>query len=271
MIYRFIVFVMAGVFCLSTSDGVGIFNGDFEFGEPNQSLGIDLPVGWQTENYTAIVSNFVPQPVQGNTSNWQIDVVAGLDPNYGQSFVVLSTGDVIPDPRSASMSQQIEVGKGWTISGYYFFGTCDYSPYSDYATIKMVSEPNSSPRDIILVDITVEDVNSYGSMPGWGYFEYVFGPNDPGTYELTIEVVDKQDAIYKSYFAVDHLKLRCGPQGDINIDCAVDMLDYALLCDDWAIDCSDPNIDCSATDLSRDGVIDANDLSILIDHWLGSQ
>ena len=108
-----------------------ILNGDFE----DYIAGSDFntPADWNTTNYTAVVGNFIPHPIQGNTGNWQIDVEAGLDPFEGDHFVVLSTGDVEPDPQYAEIVQRVHTSPNEVLFGAYFFGTCDYMPFNDYA------------------------------------------------------------------------------------------------------------------------------------------
>ncbi len=267
-IFRYFILLLIILCLLLNVKGAGISNCDFEFEEPNDSLNFNPPKEWEYENYAAVVSNFIPEPERGFTYNWQIDVNNGLDPNYGEYFLVLSSGDIVPEPTYARVSQQIAVETGWKISGYYFFGTCDYTPYSDYATIELIPS-NSSMEDIILANITVEQVGDYGSTAGWQYFEYTFNSTQAGTYDLVMSVNDRQDNIFKSYLAVDHLKLQC-INGDMNNDCIVNMYEYSLISQKWGIDCSNPDIDCSEFDLSEDGFINLEDLGIISDLWLDS-
>lgn len=272
-IYLFLVIIQI---CMPVWVYANIANGDFELSEPNAAIDANTPTDWQIENYAAVVTNFVPQPERGNTGNWKIDVVEGLDPFEGQSFVVLSTGDIDPDPMYARIVQQIEVFEGQRLAGMYFFGTCDYIPYEDYATITLVSDSNPSLRDIILLNINVADVGSYGSMDGWGVFEYTFSLEEAGVYELILAVSDLSDYIFKSYLAVDNITLCYAPQyGDFNYDCRVNILDYAFISNDWLNDCSDPtylsdpNSLCEfGTDIDGDGPVDANDLLLMGQNWL---
>lgn len=276
--YLYFLFVIAQI-CVSTVVYADIVNGGFEQSEPNDMLDFDPPFGWERENYAAVVGNFVPQPERGNTSNWKIDVEAGLVPFEGQSFVVLSTGDVQPDPMYAEIRQQIEVSTGQRLAGAYFFGTCDYIPFEDYATITLIPDSNSSLRDIILLNINVGDVGSYGSMDGWGLFEYTFSEAEAGTYEIVLLVSDLNDWIFKSYLAVDNVTLCYPPEyGDINRDCQVNMLDFAFMAIDWLNDCSDPNYlsdpnnRCQyGTDINGDGPVDINDLWLMAENWLTGQ
>jgi len=265
--------------CASTAVYADIVNGGFEQSEPNDMLDFDPPFGWERENYAAVVNNFVPQPERGSTENWKIDVQAGLGPFEGQSFVVLSTGDVESDPMYAEIRQQIEISAGQKLTGVYFFGTCDYIPFNDYATITLVPDPNSSLTDIILINISVTDVGNYGSTDGWGLFEHTFSEAEAGTYEIVLLVHDVDDNIFKSYLAVDNITLCSPPEyGDINHDCQVNMLDFAFMAVDWSNDCSDPNYlsdpnnRCQyGTDINGDGPVDINDLWLMAENWLTGQ
>lgn len=178
-------------------------NGGFEQTEPNELLDFDPPAHWQRQNYAAIVTNFKPQPTVGSVDNWKIDVQAGLNPIQGQSFVVLSSGDINPDPSSASINQSFQATAGETISGYYFFGTCDYEPYNDYAEIKLLPAPGSQLNEITLVSVDVLTVGHYSSMSGWELFEHTFTSAEAGLYSIDISVNDARDTIYASYLAVD--------------------------------------------------------------------
>ena len=246
-----------------------ILNGDFE----NFINGPDFntPADWDVVNYAAVVPNFVPQPIRGSAINWKIDInEPGLEPFEGNYFVVLSTGDIEPEPGYAKITQQIQAYAGETLSGVYFFGACDYLPYNDYATIKLLPQVGSPLRDIILIDIDIEDPNigTYGSNDGWQDFEYTFSEAEAGSYLLEITVNDYQDAVYKSYMAVDSLRICIEPNGgDINRDCHVNFYDFVRLSAHWLEDVSDPNW-YDRADLMPDGVIDANDLAVIHDNWL---
>jgi hypothetical protein len=247
-----------------------ILNGGFEYYITGGDF--NTPADWNTINYTAVVSNFVPHPEKGHTGNWQIDVEAGLDPFEGDSFVVLSTGDVDPDPQYAMITQRLQTNPGESLFGVYFFGTCDYMPYNDYASIMLVPEPNSGLRVVELVNVNVSQVGSYGSMDGWAYFESEpFTEVTASWYQIEITITDWQDKIFKSYLAVDGLHLCVRPEeGNINNDCHVDMLDYAILALHWLNDCNSPDW-CEGADIDNDGIVDANDLSKITNNWLAGQ
>jgi hypothetical protein len=269
--HRLLILSLLIALCTPRPAQAAIFNGDFEQADPNDPnnpLGFLPPTGWQRENYAAVLSHFVPNPERGSTANWKIDPQTGLDPYQGSSFVVLSTGDVKPDPYSARIWQQIQVAPGLVLSGAYFFGTCDYTPYDDVATIRLLPDPNSQLPEITLVSIAVSNVGSYGSMAGWASFQYVFQPQDACIYNLVLDITDILDNILKSYLAVDALTLCPAPQfGDLNNDCRIDTLDFAGLANDWLHQCHDPN-NGPCADLTGDQFVDLKDLSVLTEHWL---
>ena len=278
MSYKYLQFIL--ILCITVPVCAQIYNGDFELIDQNSPLDFNAPLDWERESYAAIANNFVPKPEKGATSNWKIDVQKGLYPFEGESFVVLSTGDLsapLPDPQYAQIKQRIMVSTGQRLAGVYFFGTCDYIPYEDFATIKLVPIPNSGLRDIILINIDVGDVGSYGSMDGWDFFEYTFSEIEAGIYELVLTVSDLGDAIFKSYLAVDNITLCYAPgYGDLNYDCQVNMFDFTLFANDWLQDCSDPNYladpnnNCRyGTDIDNNGPVDANDLYLMSQFWLG--
>ena len=274
MNYRYLQFIL--ILCIIAPVCAQIDNGDFELIDPCSPPDFDAPADWERENYAAVVNNFVPKPVRGNAGNWQIDIEKGLDPFRGESFVVLSTGELLPDPQYGQIKQQIEVFAGQRLAGVYFFGTCDYIPYEDFATIKLVPIPPSSLRDIILMSIDVGDVGSYGSMDGWDFFEYTFSEAEAGDYELVLIVSDLSDWIFTSYLAIDNITLCYAPEyGDLDYDCQVDMFDFTLFANDWMCDCNDldyledPNNNCwYGTDIDGNGPVDVNDLYLMTQFWL---
>lgn len=272
------------------------YNGRFELYDYNGTLDINTPTGWQHENYTAVVGHFIPQPENGTTTNWRINLQTGLLPFEGEHFLVLSTGNVPRQPvEYAKVWQSITVQAGEKLTGVYFFGTCDYiqsyPSFNDWGEITLVHETDPN-QDVNLVHVAVEDVGSFGvgdngSMSGWKRFEYVFDANHTGTYNLIILVSDYGDIAYDTYFAVDGLVLCHNPPvtGDLSCDCTVDFQDFALLAADWLCDCNDPSVhndpqskpdlyndpnsNCLlGTDLTGDGPVDTNDLQVMSEHWL---
>jgi hypothetical protein len=278
--YYFILFA-AVLLCAVSHAGV-IYNGNFEIaleqGVPdNHWHPFYPPEGWQRENYAAILNRFVPDYNEGNYEQWRIDTQKGLQPIEGLSFVLLTTDDLIEDPKWALIEQEIYVEAGQTMSGYYFFGTLDYLPYPDWASITMVPiDLDHHPRSIILVNVNVQTVGSYSSTEGWVYFEYTFSAEEEGGYHLIIRVDDYFDERFTSYFAIDGLTL-CDTHldGDINRDCKVNFKDFSWLATDWLENCSDPDYfsdpqsNCyRGTDLNDDGPVDLNDLKLLSDSWM---
>jgi hypothetical protein len=275
-------FILFAAVLLSGVSHAVIYNGNFELAAEGGLLDdhgqlFFAPEGWQRENYTAILDVFVPDYNEGYYDLWKINTQEGLRPREGQSFVLLTTGDITGDPEWAFIKQGISVNAGQTISGYYFFGTLDYFPYPDYASVTMVpDDSNGLPRSIILASVNVEDVGNYSSTEGWVYFEHTFSTDEEGSYHLVIRVDDYRDKLYTSYFAVDGLTL-CDAHldGDINRDCKVNFRDFSLMAIDWLENCSDPNYfsdpqsNCyKGTDLNDDGPIDYNDLDLMTESWL---
>lgn len=256
-----------------------ILNGGFEISEPNEGIAFLLPVDWVCENYTAVDCNFIhdPFPDSGKSEFWKLDDVNGLEPFEGEFFVILSTSDIQPEPEYAKISQRVEFFEGQKLSGAYFFGTYDYSPFDDYASIVLDPVENGR-RSIILVDINVEDVGSHSSMEGWETFNHAFSAEDAGTYDLEITVSDKDDTILTSYFAVDGLDVCWMPEhGDVNNDCEVNFEDFYFLSHDWLL--YDPNYISSdpndwrqyETDLDGSHQVDINDLLLMSENWLYAQ
>ncbi|MBN1456392.1 MAG: hypothetical protein JW912_00890 [Sedimentisphaerales bacterium] len=264
-----------------------IANPSFELFEYHADPNFPKALHWEIENYAADVNNLVPiieSPLHGKTINWRIDPQVGLFPKDGERLLMLSTGNFgrPGNTNYAKAWQHITVQEGDRLSGYYFFGTCDYlADYNDYATITLSRD--SDPNDNIeLISINVSSVGSYGSMEGWERFEHVFSTKSEGEYDLTFYVQDAEDMIVNSYLGVDNLQLCAAPEhGDINLDCQADYLDFAIITQFWQINCygppgdmSDPNqcndwanVD-SAGDFDDNEIIDVNDLRIFATGWL---
>ncbi len=289
-----------------------VLNESFEIPDPNDNEWFIPPLHWTrlTDNqyedcYAGIHSEFVPRPQYDRNRDlvhWNIP-----GPVDGSRFVVLSTGDLGLNSDSiidhAAISQVITFEPGQRLTGYFFFGTCDFLHYNDYGTISLFPvDPNSGlPEEIVLAYKDVMAVGDYGSMEDWEAFSYDFTASTAGTYELTCAVYDIHDTIYKSYLAVDGLRL-CSPlwdKGDINMDCSIDLTDLFILSSAWLSECpdpnamdgdpntvpvrpvppgyviipdpnymSDPNCPCEISDLDGNYWVDHEDLRILTDNWL---
>jgi len=260
------------------SGGADIFNGGFELSDPVNSFGVSPPTGWKNNNYTNIVSRLDMDLIDEDyTDNWSQDIIDdGLDPYEGDYLVLLSTESNVPRDEIgyANISQQITVQRGERISGVYFFGTCDYLPFDDYAEIRLVSDPNTmpDPNNITLarISISTPGIGSFASTEGWERFKHVFSEEQAGNYTLEIEVYDVLDLVWNSYLAVDALRLCKAPDnGDVNHDCDVDLQDFILLASDWLKDCTDPNEFCHPyTELSGDDFVDFGDLDLFLNYWL---
>lgn len=255
------------------------FAGDFNnpgfelFCDVNESPDFNTPIGWDCTNYAAVVNQFF-----NRSENWVLDPNIGLLPYEGNYFVLLSSidgGEVFSEIR-----QTITVHAGDRLTGAYFFGTEDYRPFDDWATIQLVVPDTNDVVGPNIVHISVADVQSYGSLRGWKRFDYIFAPSQSGTYDLKIKVEDKSDTVLASYFAIDGLVI-CPSfgiiYGDINADCIVNFFDFAMLAADWMCDCNDsntfndPNSNCVyGTDIDDSNFVDLDDLQILTDYWLMS-
>lgn len=197
---RFIVLVLIFVFP-SFLWADAIVNPGFEFAV--EGTDFDTPADWQYENYAAVVNNFESQG-----PNWEIDPQTGLNPFEGDSFVVLSNGNMTPETSYAKIWQEIIISAGQAISGAYFFGTTDWEPYHDYGTIKLIAPSGSGIADIELVNISVNDVGTYSSTTGWLTFQSeLFTSATAGTYTLECAVYDDIDYMFSSYLAVDGLAI----------------------------------------------------------------
>ena len=266
-----------------------IQNGDFELADPNRATEwFTPPKYWEFENYAGLHSEFVPQPEHNQTVDWSIP-----NPSEGEFFLLLSTGDV-QGPGSdnsierSSAQNVLHAVSGQTLVGSYFFGTCDYYPYEDYASITLeAQDPNDGLRPISLVEIDVGDVGDHQATDGWQTFYHTFNEAQTGQYIIRCEVNDKTDAGYKSYLAIDGLFIcEFVPVfGDLNNDCGVDFSDFSIFADSWMSHdpndpaLNDPNIICDPNDYVFDTwnplcnfeenfSIDPNDLVLLMEHWL---
>lgn len=124
----------------------------------------------------------------------------------------------------------------------------------------------------------VYDVTDYGSTDGWLPFSYTFTEETAGTYVFEAGVFDIGDQIYKSYLAIDNLRLcQLPPAGDLNGDCVVNTVDLGFFSNSLGLDCSDPNNLCDyinmngqniSLDSNENGVIDPEDAWPIMQHWL---
>ncbi|MEN8127093.1 MAG: hypothetical protein ABFR90_04720 [Planctomycetota bacterium] len=276
-------------------------NGLFECGDPNLTeFDFIPPIYWeriphpesnnQDDCYAALHFNF-----QSEGARWGI-----MNPFEGDTFALLSTGGFgnINDNtiKGSKVSQEISLYSGDTILGAYFFGTNDYRPYNDFASIYLEPvDPSIEPNEpIILTYCDVDMVGSYQSTlmlesDGWIRFSHIIEPNQVGSYYLQCEVVDKTDLRINSYLAIDGLRICRGgkPISDLNDDCDVNLADYSILSEAWLSFCpdppfydpnlydpndyppiADPNIPCQLADLDNSWFVDPNDLVIMSDEWL---
>lgn len=255
-----------------------VTNGGFETAsDPCDGEDFNRPSMWQTRFFAASDSNFTPITEHGQETrlNWQTPEVV-IYPNSGQKCLVLSTDDIsLDDDREwwAQASQKIDFKQGDKIEFYYFFGTFDYPSYSDYASFILFKEgflEDPIHNGMVNYDeyiIGVDDVGAYGSMAGWEKFEYTFTADDANNFDsIAFRVQDRQDKIFKSYFAIDDVKLIVEPGiADINGDYIVNFIDFEQFLQHWNL--AEPN-DLGGCDFDNSMVVDVNDLAIFCDNWL---
>jgi hypothetical protein len=251
----------------------------------------------QDDCYASLHSDFEHEDPR---IEWEI-----ANPFEGDTFVLLSTGEfgnINADAvKGSKISQEVFLHAGDTILGAYFFGTTDYRPYNDYASIylELAADPNDFPDSLeyFLIPGAQCDVDTVGSYKsthalapdGWIPFSHTVEPNQVGPYLLQCEVVDVLDLRFNSYFAIDGLRICRGgkPLSDLNDDCDVNLIDYSILSEAWLSFCpdppffdpnyydpndyppiTDPNIPCQLADLDNSWFVDPNDLIIMSDEWL---
>jgi hypothetical protein len=202
---RTLLFAVIGILTFASALSAGsINNPGFESVDVGGEF--DTPSDWVVENYGAVVEGFIPNEYSGDKSMWKIPLAEKLMPYEGSRFVLLSSGD--STLQHGKISQQITVDAGDIITGAYFFGTCDYVPWDDYAEIKLVAAEGSGLSDIILAHISVADVGNFGSTDGWVTFQSeAFTDLTCGTYILECSVNDTADCLLESYLAVDALHI----------------------------------------------------------------
>ena len=244
-------FFCTGCFVILTGTLWGaILNESFEIPDPNVNEWFIPPLNWDRARdnsykdcYVGLHREFVPHPQYDRNKNevfWNIPA-----PADGSKFVVLSTGDLgfDSDPviTHSTIWQTVTFEPGHRFTGFYFFGTCDFLQYNDYGKIYLEPvDPNIGlPPEIPLAYADVEMVGDYRSTDTWRSFVYDFTPDTAGTYNLICTVKDIQDTIYKSYLAVDGLKVctTLYDHGDINRDCSIDMIDLFIMSDAWLSVC----------------------------------
>jgi hypothetical protein len=74
--------------------------------------------------------------------------------------------------------------------------------------------------------------------------------------------------------AVDNVAVCDNDTGnaDLNCDCTVNFIDYAILMQDWGVECNDIYAKClMGTDLDDSNSIDYGDLNIMLDYWLAGE
>jgi len=246
-VYAFVIVVFLAAAC---SLNAQILSGSFE-GDPNMLLDPNGP--WDTNGVPALILETF-SPKNHGCINADVNELIPVD---GHFFVLLSSGN---GSVYAELTQVIDVNAGQTITGAYFFATSDYIDsgrpgyWFDWATITL-EDPCSVHPDILLAKKDVNDVASYGSMERWGIFSHDVNEAEAGRYKLVLFISNFGDENLASYLAVDALRVVTGtPEplciyqlaGDINRDCRVDFLDFAMMAENWLIDCNvePPDLAC---------------------------
>ncbi len=267
-----------------------IENPSFELFEYHPDPNFSEALYWEIENYAADANSLVPKiefigEGMGGI-DWPNNLALGLPPKDGERLLMLSTGH-IGKPMTTNYGkawQHIAVQEGDRLSGYYFFGTCDYhASFNDYAEISLIN--NADPNgNIPLAYKSVADVGDHSSMAGWERFEHRITSGEAGRYDLTFFVTDVDDRKVNSYLGIDDLQLCAAPAyGDINYDCQTNNLDFAVISYNWLIDCEDPEMSdpnyCpiwtdelgSPGDLNGNNKVDIEDIKLMLAGWLGGE
>ena len=285
-----------------------VINGGFEIPDPN--VNVLTPYGWDGIEYARAHAYFTPEPERGHYDNWLLNPPL-LIPFEGGQFLVLSTGDVTDDELDSSMgvaSQQITLNAGETVSFRYFFGSCDFFGWNDFAKIKFIPEQGSGLETIKLVFCHIRstteqaswdendnylqyrdvvEVGDFGSMEDWQGCSFTFDESNAGTYTLQFGVYDVIDSKYKSYLCVDDVRVEClPPGGDVYADKTIDTKDLAVFSNYLGRTCWDPNLpdpnsvdpnNCiyfniygeeESIDYNGDGIITFEDAIPIIENWL---
>lgn len=241
------------IFLLAASSGLNaqipndVNNGSFELADDANS-----PIGWDKIGWVQEIKRLTIFTAYDKDEN-----PITIHPVDGNSFVILKSGGGDSFNYYGQLSQIISVNAGQSIRGVYFFATDDWvPPFNDTGVVKLIpADPCSGLPDPCFPEIILayKDVNSVtyynqrngGSMADWGRFSHTFDSN--GTYILTLRVEDfVGDYAYSSYLAVDALIIDQPPVpiciynliGDINHDCKVDFVDFAMMAANWLVDCN---------------------------------
>jgi hypothetical protein len=249
-----------------------VFNGNFEYFEPNVLSGLNTPTGWVCKNYVTVTNEFVcdPNPACGHSFNWK---VYKITPFKNDNFILLKPGD-FKDGEGAETwyskaQQRFSINSSCIISGVYFFGSYDYLPYDDYFYIKLIPPPQENRNEIILAQGCLSQLKqNYCSMYGWKRFEHTFVQEEYGLYDLVLYINNYADCILDSFLMVDSISICENNLGnsDLNCDCKVNFEDFNILASQWMNDCNDTNCNLG-NDINADGIIDYNDLLIMAENW----
>lgn len=164
----------------------GIINGGFETGDFT---------GWNV----SIAPGGAAQVV--NVFNFTVPSPGNYVAKEGTYFALLTNGqqDVF-----TIVSQPFYCGTGSVISGWAFFKTVDYLPYTDEGMVEITLFKGD---DVIatLFHESIPSVGSYGGTP-WTYWSYAL-PVD-AEYTIQAKVVNRLDSAIPSYLGLDGVSIR---------------------------------------------------------------
>jgi hypothetical protein len=174
--------------CLSnpettTAECAGIINGGFETGDFT---------GWNV----SIAPGGQAQVVKTLSITTADNITATYNAKEGQYFALLTNGrqDVW-----TVVSRPFGAGTDAVISGWAFFKTSDYLPFTDESMVKITLYDGAVPI-ATLFQASVSTVGNYGGTP-WTFWSYTF--NTYGTYTIQAEVTNRLDSNVPSYLGLD--------------------------------------------------------------------
>lgn len=217
------------------------------------------PCQWEAENFARSLTWLYPEELcfYGYVDNWRIDVNEGLGPLQGYRLLVIKSAS---GGHCSGVSKDFYVEGNRVIKGRYFFGTSDYLPYNDYATIRIIpTGPNTNPA-IELLYVDVNEIGNNSSMWGWGQFSVEV--NYGGWYRIEAKVCDAGDDVFDSFLVLDCVNF-CNSfsLGDLDFDCCVNFFDFSVFVQ--YLDANEP-----FSDLDQNGNVDLADMMVITDQWL---
>lgn len=238
-------------------------NGDFLICDSN-----DGPLCWEYCNGVKIEETVFPDLRSGGScENWRIDVEKGLKPISGK-ILMLTTGT--NDELESYAQQIVTFQPGDVFKTLTFFGSCDAEFMFDYGVIEL--DPIGVGSTVEILRYSFADTVHYNSYGGWKRNEWHYPYSYEGDYYIRYLVSDGKDIAFtaRTQMAVNSSVICPDNTGeaDLNCDCYVDFVDFALFAGDWLVDCNDRFADCLlGTDFNGDSVVDYVDLNELAQYW----